>query len=55
MYENNKYSERDRTTEGDHQWLKDNFKENGFKSAASFLESIIAEKRFPDLFSKKKK
>jgi hypothetical protein len=41
MYENNKYKERDRTTKEDHQWLKDNYKQKGYKSAAGFLEEII--------------
>lgn len=52
MYENNKYIARDRTTEEDHEFLKNNYKANGFASAAAFLESIVAEHRKPNLFKK---
>ena len=38
-----KFTERDRTTEDSHDWLKENYKRFGFKSAASFLEHIINE------------
>jgi hypothetical protein len=41
MYEDNKYKARDRTTEDDHQWLKENYRKHGYKSAAGFLEEII--------------
>jgi AraC-like DNA-binding protein len=43
MYEDNKYKARDRTTEEDHDWLKENYKRSGFKSAAAFLEHIIKQ------------
>lgn len=41
MFENNKYTQRERTTEEDHEYLKENYKRCGFKSAAAFLECII--------------
>jgi len=45
MYEDNKFKARDRTTEESHDWLKENYKQAGFKSAAAFLEHIINEYR----------
>lgn len=40
-----KYKARDRTTEESHDWLKENYKSYGYKSAAGFLEQIINEYR----------
>jgi len=41
IFDNNKYKQRERTTDEDHEYLKENYKKYGYKSAAAFLESII--------------
>lgn len=38
-----RYEARDRTTEDQHRWLKQNYKKYGFKSAAALLEEIIKD------------
>ena len=40
-----KFTERDRTTKEDHDWLKENHKRSGFKSAAAYLSFIINKHR----------
>lgn len=43
IIEQNKYSHRIRTTEEDHEWLKENYRKYGFNSAAGLLEHIIKQ------------
>ena len=50
MYENNKYKDKIRVTTNDNRWLKKNFKNKGYKSAAAYLEEIIdKEKRLTNI------
>jgi len=41
MFEENRFQKKDRTTEEDHAYLRENYREYGYPSPAAFLEYII--------------
>lgn len=54
VFAKNEYTERQRLKKDKHQWLKDNYRKLGYKSAAALLDEIINDWIKPNLFKKKK-